>query len=90
MRADTYGGFIADRIINPIYPLINEKYLRELEVDRKKKIVNWETTKLILKKESDSKFIDINILYYPFKKWNKIASVYRPYLYSIEGAYQQS
>jgi predicted nucleotidyltransferase len=83
-KESAYGGFITDRLINPLNPLVNEAYLRELEVERKKTVVKWETTKLVLKKKEDSKYIDINILFYPFKKWNKISSIYRPYLYSIE------
>jgi predicted nucleotidyltransferase len=84
VKEAVYGGFIADRLINPIYPLINEEYLQRSEVKRKKQIVDWETTKLILKKREVAKYLDINILYYPFKKWSKIGAIYPPYLYSIE------
>jgi predicted nucleotidyltransferase len=89
LKDGDYGGFIADRLINPIYPIVNEEYLQVSEVKRKKQIVDWETTKLVLKKKEVAKYLDINILYYPFKKWNKIAAVYPPYLYSIENTLRE-
>ncbi len=82
--AGAYGGFIADRVINPFEPLVNEGYLQDWEVERKKSIVEWETTKLVVKNKEDARYINVNILYFPFKKWNRISAVYRPYLYSIE------
>jgi predicted nucleotidyltransferase len=89
VKSAAYGGFIADRIINPIGPLVNEAYLRDQEVARKKAVVDWETQKLVFKHRENAKHLDINILYYPYKKWNKIASVYRPYLYSIENTLRE-
>jgi predicted nucleotidyltransferase len=80
----SYGGFIADRILNPIKPLVNEEYLVSCELERKKKIITWETSKLVLKNKLNAQLIDINLLYFPFKQWDKIATVYRPFLYSVE------
>ncbi len=79
-----YGGFIADRLINPLNPIVNNAYIRSQEVARKKTIIAWETEKLVYRYKEKSKYLDINLLYYPYKKWRKIASVYHPYKYSIE------
>ncbi len=79
-----YGGFIADRLINPLQPIKDEAYIRSQEVARKKTIISWETEKLVYKFKEKSKYLDINLLYYPYKKWRKIAGVYHPYRYSIE------
>jgi predicted nucleotidyltransferase len=86
VKEATYGGFIADRLINPITPVLNKEFIRSSELRRKKVIVEWESTKLILKKRENAGFIDINLLFFPFKKWNKMVSIYRPYQYSIENA----
>jgi predicted nucleotidyltransferase len=84
VRGAAYGGFIADRLLNPIIPLVKEEYIRASEVERKKAVVEWETAKLVLKNREAAGYLDINILYYPYKKWNKMAAVYHPYRYSIE------
>lgn len=79
-----YGDFIAGRILNPILPLINQEYFFDMETELKKRIIEWEIKRIIYKHGEDAKFIEINLLYFPFRKWNKLAKIYRPYLYSIE------
>ncbi|MFQ6105467.1 MAG: nucleotidyltransferase domain-containing protein [Candidatus Hydrothermarchaeaceae archaeon] len=79
-----YGGFISDRLINPIQPIINEKYIWDAEVAVKKRIVEWEAAKLVYKQRERSEFLEINLLYFPYKKWKKMSEIYRPYVYSIE------
>ena len=84
VKSSAYGGFIADRLINPLQPIVNTDYIRSQEVSRKKTIIVWETEKLVYRYKEKSQYLDINLLYYPYKKWRKIASVYHPYKYSIE------
>ena len=84
VQSGAYGGFIADRLLNPIIPFVNEEYIQRSEVERKKKIISWETTRLVLKEKEDAGYIDINLLYYPYKKWSKMVRYYPPYQYSIE------
>ena len=83
-RDSAYGGFIADRLINPLQPILNNAYIRSQEIERKKTIIAWETEKLVYRYKEKSVYLDINLLYYPYKKWRKIAGVYHPYKYSIE------
>ena len=79
-----YGDFIAGRVLNPYFPLINQEYFFDMETKLKKRIIEWEIKRIIYKHGEYAKFIEINLLYFPFRKWNKLAKIYRPYLYSID------
>ncbi len=79
-----YGDFIAGRLINPTIPLVNAEYIQNSELNIKKRIIDREIKKLVYDYKIDAKFLEINLLYFPFKKWHKLAAIYRPYLYSLD------
>ena len=42
-----YGDFIAGRVLNPYFPLINQEYFFDMETKLKKRIIEWEIKRII-------------------------------------------
>jgi len=79
-----HGDFIAARIGNPIKPILNKEYINKMEIELKKRIVMYSIKKIIYKYKKYANLLEINILYFPFKYWNKLVQIYPPFRYSIE------
>jgi len=84
VRWSAYGGFVADRLINPIEPLLGTGYIRAMEVERKRVIVELETEKVVRKAGAIELLPEVNILYYPYSRWRWMTRIYPPLRYSVE------
>lgn len=84
VKTAKHGDFVASRICNPIKPLINKSYFEKIEVETKERVVLYNLKKLVYKYRKKADLLEINALYFPFKRWNKLVQIYYPYRYSIE------
>ncbi len=55
-----------------------------MQVETKKRVILHNLKKLIYKYKKNINLLEINLLYFPFKYWNKMVQIYPPVRYSIE------
>jgi tRNA A-37 threonylcarbamoyl transferase component Bud32/predicted nucleotidyltransferase len=83
----TLGEFVAGRLLNVHQPLLNEKFVREAEVESKKRIIAESLYEISSQYGEFAQDLTIPLDYFLFDKLHKRALIYPPALYSYIKTY---
>lgn len=83
------GEFISGRLLTPYLPIINEAYLKLMEIKNKKRVIKEEIEDLILEFGESARGLIIKPEYFVFSRMHKRAKVYPPIKYSYSNLFRK-
>lgn len=83
----TFGEFVAGRLLNPYFPITGGKFLKENEVEYKKRVIVEGLSDAIIDFQQFACEINFPLSYFLFEKLKKRAAIYPPVVYSYSKTY---
>ncbi|MEM2897250.1 MAG: hypothetical protein QXG01_06755, partial [Candidatus Bathyarchaeia archaeon] len=89
VKKGSLGEFISGRLLTPYLPILNEAYLRAMEIENKKRIVREEIEDLILEFGESARGLIIKPKYFMLSRMRKRAKVYPTIKYSYSNLFRK-
>lgn len=83
------GEFISGRLLTPYLPIFNESYLREMEIENKKRVIKEEMEDLVLEFGESARGLIIDPKYFMLSRMRKRAKLYPPIKYSYSNLFRK-
>lgn len=89
-KRSSFGEFVAGRLLNIYSPMIGEDFLRENEVQYKKRVILEGLSDAVVDYMQFASEINFPLSYFLFEKLKKRATIYPPVVYSYSKTYDDA